>query len=97
MRYLLGCLSVLAEFSSQMMNSILALSCLLVLPLPGVLGNDPQCRHCCNLESTLVDSTLKLAQCGRGRICLGNNGQENWYIKTFTFFSDGIFIIYVKL
>merc|ERR1712228_114707 len=26
-------------------------------------GNDPQCTRCCNLESTVVESTVKLVEC----------------------------------
>ena len=37
--------------------------------LPAVLGNDSQCRRCCNLESTMVESTLILVQCEKGKNC----------------------------
>ena len=37
--------------------------------LPAVLGNDSQCRRCCNLESTIVESTLILVQCEKGKNC----------------------------
>merc|ERR1712168_844458 len=30
---------------------------------PTVLGTDSQCTRCCNLESTVVESTLKLVKC----------------------------------
>merc|ERR1712183_838464 len=41
----------------------LIISCILVLP--AVLGTDSQCTRCCNLESTVVESTLKLVKCER--------------------------------
>merc|ERR1711942_402678 len=43
------------------MYGILLLSCLLVVP--AVLGEDTECQRCCNLESTVVESTLVLVQC----------------------------------
>merc|ERR1712179_518631 len=48
------------------MISILALSCLIVLP--AVLANDPPCTRCCNLESTVVVSALRLVQCEKGAL-----------------------------
>ena len=45
------------------MIGMLAISCLVVLP--AVLANDPLCRRCCNLESTVVESTLALVQCDK--------------------------------
>merc|ERR1719431_92027 len=48
------------------MISILALSCLLVLP--AVLANDPPCTRCCNVESTVVEPALRLAQCEKGAL-----------------------------
>merc|ERR1712179_397575 len=48
------------------MISILALSCLLVLP--AVLANDPPCTRCCNVESTVVESALRLVQCEKGAL-----------------------------
>merc|ERR1712055_948235 len=47
--------------SNLIMISTLIISCLLVVP--AVLGNDPQCTRCCNLESTVVASTVKLVEC----------------------------------
>merc|ERR1712055_652544 len=47
--------------SNLIMISTLIISCLLVVP--AVLGNDPQCTRCCNLESTVVESTVKLVEC----------------------------------
>jgi len=35
---------------------------------PAVLGNDSQCRRCCNLESTVVESTLILVQCEKNGV-----------------------------
>jgi len=43
------------------MISTLIISCLLVVS--AVLGNEPQCTRCCNLESTVVESTVKLVEC----------------------------------
>merc|ERR1712179_487896 len=48
------------------MISILALSCLVVLP--AVLANDPPCTRCCNVESTVVESALRLVQCEKGAL-----------------------------
>merc|ERR1712179_481291 len=48
------------------MISILALSCLLVLP--AVLADDPPCTRCCNVESTVVESALRLVQCEKGAL-----------------------------
>merc|ERR1712025_1260117 len=31
--------------------------------VPAVLGDDTECQRCCNLESTVVESTLVLVQC----------------------------------
>ena len=49
-----------------MMLAMLAISCLVVLPV--VLANDPQCRRCCNLESTVIESTLALVQCDKNGV-----------------------------
>merc|ERR1711936_1045562 len=43
-----------------------ALSCLIMLP--AVLANDPPCTRCCNLESTVVVSALRLVQCEKGAL-----------------------------
>merc|ERR1711970_1283022 len=43
------------------MINTLIIFCILVLP--AVLGTDSQCTRCCNLESTVVESTLKLVKC----------------------------------
>merc|ERR1719233_1837005 len=45
----------------MIMISTLIISCLLVVQ--AVLGNDSQCTRCCNLESTVVESTVKLVRC----------------------------------
>merc|ERR1712105_276703 len=49
------------KLSNLIMISTLIISCFLVVP--AVLGNDPQCTRCCNLESTVVESTVKLVEC----------------------------------
>merc|ERR1711970_517534 len=43
------------------MINTLIIFCILVLP--AVLGTDSQCTRSCNLESTVVESTLKLVKC----------------------------------
>merc|ERR1711955_73447 len=50
----------LIKQSITIMFSILVLSCLV---LPAVLANDPPCTRCCNLEATVLESTVRLVQC----------------------------------
>merc|ERR1712105_384462 len=49
------------KLSNLIMISTLIISCFLVVQ--AVLGNDSQCTRCCNLESTVVESTVKLVEC----------------------------------
>merc|ERR1712179_731840 len=64
------------------MISILVLSCLVVLP--AVLANDPPCTRCCNLESTVVESALRLVQCEKGVVdCPEEQNTVTYYLPEY--------------
>merc|ERR1712183_1218308 len=56
----------LCKLYHLIMICTLIISCILVLP--SVLGTDSQCTRCCNLESTVVESTLKLVKCEKADV-----------------------------